>query len=63
MRHALILGALGLAFNLAMTPATWALRPAWSIVLDLALVMPYAWIGGRLRELQVERAGGRLAVA
>ena len=61
MRHALILGALGLAFNLAMAPATWGLRPAWSIVLNLALVVPYAWIGGRLRENQLERSGARLA--
>jgi len=56
MRHALILGVLGLAFNLAMAPATWGLRPAWSILLNLALVMPYAWIGGRLREMQLARA-------
>ena len=61
MRHALILGALGLAFNLAMTPASLELRPAWSILLSLALVMPYAWIGGRLRELQLAR--GRVAAA
>jgi len=60
MRHALILGALGLAFNLAMAAGTWELRPTWSIVLNLALVMPYAWIGGRLRERQLE---GRLAAA
>jgi hypothetical protein len=55
MRHALVLGVLGLAFNLAMAPATWDLRPSWSIVLNLVLVMPYAWIGGRLREQQLER--------
>lgn len=56
MRHALILGLLGLAFNLMGAVATWGQRPAWSMVLNLALVMPYAWIGGRLRELQLERA-------
>jgi hypothetical protein len=55
MRHALILGLLGLAFNLMGAVATWGQRPAWSILLNLALVMPYAWIGGRLRELQLER--------
>jgi hypothetical protein len=57
MRHALILGALGLAFNLAMAPATRGLRPDAVIVANLALVMPYAWIGGRLRELQLSRGG------
>jgi membrane glycosyltransferase len=60
MRHALILGVLGLAFNLMGAVATWGQRPAWSTVLNLALVMPYAWIGGRLREMQLER-GRRLA--
>lgn len=56
MRHALILGLLGLAFNLMGAVATWGQRPAWSVVLNLALVMPYAWMGGRLREMQLERA-------
>jgi len=56
MRHALILGVLGLVFNDAMAAATWELRPAWAVLLNLALVMPYAWIGGRLREQQLERA-------
>jgi hypothetical protein len=56
MRHALILGVLGLVFNVMGAVATWGQRPDWSILLNLALVMPYAWIGGRLRELQLERS-------
>jgi hypothetical protein len=56
MRHALILGLLGLAFNVMGAAATWGQRPIWAVALNLALVMPYAWIGGRLRELQLERA-------
>jgi len=56
MAHALILGALGLAFNIIGAVATWGLRPSWSILLNLALVMPYAWIGGRLRERQLEQS-------
>jgi hypothetical protein len=55
MRHALILGVLGLVFNVIGAVATWGQRPAWAILLNLALVMPYAWIGGRLREQQLER--------
>jgi hypothetical protein len=55
MRHALILGFLGLVFNVIGAVATWGQRPAWAIALNLALVMPYAWIGGRLREQQLER--------
>jgi hypothetical protein len=54
MRHALILGFLGLVFNVIGAVATWGQRPAWAILLNLALVMPYAWIGGRLREQQLE---------
>ena len=56
MRHALILGFLGLVFNVIGAVATWGQRPAWAIALNLALVMPYAWLGGRLREQQLERA-------
>lgn len=63
MKHALALGALGLLFNIAGTVARWDTAPAWYHVVALALVMPYAWIGGRLREMQLERAGSRPAMA
>ena len=53
MRHALILGALGLVFNIAASVALWGTMPAWYTILNLVLVMPYAWIGGRLRERQI----------
>jgi hypothetical protein len=56
MRHALVLGALGLAFNVAGSLAQWDITPAWYHALAWALVMPYAWLGGRLREIQIERA-------
>lgn len=57
MLHALVLGALGLAFNVAGSAALWDTAPAWYHVASLALVMPYAWIGGRLREVELERNG------
>jgi hypothetical protein len=57
MAHALVLGALGLVFNVAGTVARWDHAPAWSHVLAMALVMPYAWLGGRLRERQLARSG------
>ena len=57
MRHALILGALGLAMNIAATISLWGTAPAWYHILNLVLVMPYAWIGGRLRERQLARPG------
>lgn len=50
MRHALILGALGLAFSLVGTTIAWDRAPVWYHVLQLALVMPYAWLGGWLGE-------------
>jgi len=61
MRHALILGALGLAFNLVAWPANAARVPVWYLALGAALVMPYAWIGGWLRERQLARRAPGLA--
>jgi hypothetical protein len=58
MRHALILGALGLVFNLAGTIALWDKMPAWYHIVALALVMPAAWVGGRIRERQLARGSG-----
>lgn len=55
MRHALILGALGLVFNIAGAAAMWDTAPAWYHATAIALVMPYAWIGGRIRERQLAR--------
>lgn len=55
MRHALILGMLGLVFNIAGSYAMWHTAPAWYHAIAIALVMPYAWIGGRIRERQLER--------
>ena len=55
MLHALLLGALGLAFNVAGTVALWHTAPAWYHIASLALVMPYAWLGGRLREVELRQ--------
>ena len=55
MRHALILGVLGLIFNIAGSVAMWDTAPAWYHATAIALVMPYAWIGGRIRERQLGR--------
>lgn len=55
MRHALILGALGLAFNIFGSYSRWADVPVWYHVVALTLTMPYAWMGGRLRERELAR--------
>ncbi len=57
MLHAMILGALGLAFNAAGVVMTWGQVPAWYSLVGLALTMPYAWVGGRLAESRREGAG------
>lgn len=53
LAHALVLGALGLVFNIMGSIAMWHTAPAWYHLLGLSLVMPYAWLGGRLREAQL----------
>ncbi|MEO7712559.1 MAG: hypothetical protein ABIV10_06530 [Gemmatimonadaceae bacterium] len=53
MRHALILGALGLVFNIVGTIALWDKMPAWYHIVAIALVMPAAWVGARIRERQM----------
>jgi hypothetical protein len=63
MRHALILGVLGLVFNVAGTVAMWHTAPAWYHVVALSLVMPAAWLGGWIRERQLGAPARRLAAA
>ncbi len=53
MRHALILGALGLVLTIPGTLLTWRIAPAWYHVFSLIMVMPYAWLGGWLGERHV----------
>jgi hypothetical protein len=55
MRHALILGVLGLAFNLISGLSLRGQFPNWYLVAGVLTTMPYAWIGGLLREFQLDR--------
>jgi hypothetical protein len=62
MLHALIMGGLALAMILATTISAWNDAPVWFNVYNLLAVMPYAWIGGRIRETELTRgAYGELA--
>ena len=61
MAHALVLGVLGLLFNVAGTIATWSAYPAWYHVTALLLVMPSAWLGGWLRERELGRRAAPMA--
>jgi len=53
MQHALALGAVGLVFSTAGAVAMWDAGPAWYSLAVIAIAMPCAWAGGRLRELQL----------
>ena len=52
LRHALILGVLGLVFTAFGTASAWDTAPMWYRVASLALVIPYAYVGGLLAELR-----------
>ncbi len=53
MQHALALGAVGLVLSTAGAVAMWDAGPAWYSLAVIAIAMPCAWAGGRLRELQL----------
>ena len=54
MRYALIGGAAGLIVSIIGAAATWnsGLGPHWYPLALIALAMPQAWAGGRLRVVQ-----------
>ena len=54
MKHAVFLGVLGLIFSAIGAVLVWGNAPVWYHVVSLALVIPYAWIGGRLREIEIK---------
>jgi hypothetical protein len=63
MLHALVLGSVGLAVCIVGAVVTWnkgpAFGPHWYPLALVALAMPQAWAGGRLRGMQLRaRADG-----
>jgi len=50
MHHALALGVVGVLLGTAGTVAFWNAGPAWYPLALVALTMPCAWLGGRLRQ-------------
>ena len=52
MRHALILGSIGMLLSTAGAMAMWDYGPAWYPLSLIALSVPYAWLGGRLNEMR-----------
>lgn len=55
MHHALIGGFIGLVVSIAGAIATWnsGLGPHWYPLSLIVLAVPPAWVGGKLREMQL----------
>ena len=62
MLHALILGLLGLVASAVGAVATWnrgpAFGPHWYPLALVVLAMPPAWLGGRIRLMQLRGRAG-----
>jgi hypothetical protein len=60
MKHAMILGYVGVVLGLAGVVATWnlGLGPRWYSVLLVVLAIPQCWAGGKIYELQARKRGG-----
>jgi len=54
MKHAMVLGYVGVVMGLAGVVATWnlALGPRWYPILLVVLAIPQCWAGGRIYEIQ-----------
>ena len=63
MQHALALGVVGFAVSILGAVATWDRGPAfgshWYPVAIIAITMPCAWAGGRLRVMQLRARAAR----
>jgi multisubunit Na+/H+ antiporter MnhB subunit len=53
--HAAILGGIMLAFAALSAALLWSTAPPWYHLATLAMVLPAALIGGKIRELQLKR--------
>lgn len=50
MRHALALGAVGVALSTVGAMAMWDAGPPWYSLANIAMALPAAWLGGKLVE-------------
>src|SRR5260221_2767170 len=57
MKHALILGYVGVVLGLAGLAATWnaGLGPRWYPIALVVLAIPQCWLGGKIYEIRVAR--------
>jgi hypothetical protein len=58
MLHALILGVVGVVLSIAGALSTWnkgrEFGPKWYPIILIAIAVPLAWVGGKLRVKQLE---------
>jgi hypothetical protein len=63
MQHALVLGVVGVVVSIAGAVATWnrgpAFGPKWYPLAVIAIALPCAWAGGRLRVMQLRARAER----
>ena len=57
MKHAMILGYVGVALGLVGVVATWnmGLGPGWYPIALVVLAIPQCWAGGRIYEMQAAK--------
>jgi len=53
MRHALALGVVGLVISIAGAAVMWDAGPAWYSLAIIAIALPCAWAGGKLRDIEL----------
>lgn len=53
MRHALVLGAIGVVLSTLGAFAAWEMGPAWFPLSLILIALPCAWAGGKLEALRV----------
>src|SRR5881628_440411 len=61
MKHAMILGVVGVVLGLVGVVATWnlGLGPRWYPISLAVLAIPQCWVGGKLYEMQAGKRRGR----
>ena len=57
LAHALALGVLGTLISTAGAVAMWDAGPGWYSLAVIAMALPCAWLGGKLRLAQIARSG------
>ena len=62
MGHSLTLGAAGFVACLAGAVTMWGYGPNWYPVALVVLALPTAWVGGKLRLMQMDREDSRTQI-